>query len=64
MCNVVPPSINNKKKACFILPFNSLGNMDGGHRDFDNIVHILSTTPSMNSLGALHILALLALTLL
>ena len=50
MCNVVPPSINNKKHAYFIFSFNFIGNKERGHIDFENIVHILSTTTSMNSL--------------
>ena len=34
-----------------MFPFNLLGFQDGGYRDFDNILHILATTTSMNSLG-------------
>ena len=51
MCNFGPPSKNNKNHAYFMFPFNLLGFQDGGYRDFDNILHILATTTSMNSLG-------------
>ena len=52
MWNFYSPSINNKKHAYFIFPFNLLGNQDGGHRDFGNNMHILAATPSMNSIRA------------
>ena len=51
MCNFGPPSINNTKHTYFIFKYNLLGFKDVRHTAFDNIGHILATTPSMNSLG-------------